>query len=114
MADKLWMLHIQGPDDVIAAPSKTEADKVASGFNAYWGEYLEKQRAASVAEGKNPDHWPTISAVVVEWDSTAKAHAKSVTQYWPDYEEYAGFGTATAEPEPSRDDRTIDMFGEPA
>lgn len=86
---KLWMLHIQGPDDVVAAPSKDEADKVAEAFNAHWGEYLAKQRAASIAAGQNPDHWPSITAVVVEWDGTAAAHAKSVAKYWPEYAEYA-------------------------
>lgn len=105
----LWMLHIQGPEDVVGAPSKEAADKVAAGYNAYWGDYLSKKRAESVAEGKNPDHWPTITAVVVEWDSTAKAHAKSVAQYWPDYAEYAG--TDEAGPEPECDTKTIDMFG---
>lgn len=109
----LWMLHIQGPDDVVAAPSKAQAEKVAAAFNAYWGEWLGKKRAESVAEGKNPDHWPSINAVVVEWDSTAKAHAKSVAQYWPDYAEYGGADVAEPEPEPvERDTRTIDMFSE--
>jgi uncharacterized protein (DUF1330 family) len=114
MAETLWMLHIQGPDDIIAAPSKAEADGVAAAFNAYWGEYLTKQRAASVAEGRNPDHWPTITAVVVEWDSTARAHANSVAKYWPEYAEYLRFSGASpaAEPEPGpeRDTKTIDMF----
>jgi hypothetical protein len=82
------MLHIQGPDDIVAAPSKDDADRVASAFNAHWGAYLAKQRAASVAEGKDPDNWPTITAVVVEWDSTPIAHAKSVAKYWPDYAGY--------------------------
>ncbi|MFP3564747.1 hypothetical protein [Paraburkholderia sp. SIMBA_030] len=85
---KLWMLHIEGPDDIVAAPSKEEADKVAAAFNAFYGAYLAKQRAASVAAGRDPNNWPTINAVVVEWDSTAKAHAKSVAKYWPDYAEY--------------------------
>jgi len=85
---KLWMLHIQGPDDVVAAPSKEDAEKVAAAFNAHWSAYLAKQRAASVAAGKDPDNWPAITAVVVEWDCTATAHAKSVARYWP---EYAGY-----------------------
>lgn len=105
---KLWMLHIQGPDDIVAAPSKVQAEQVAAAFNAYWGDYLTRQRAASIAEGKNPDHWPTITAVVAEWDGTAKAHAKNLAQYWPDYAAYAG--AVAIEPEPERDTRTIDMF----
>lgn len=108
----LWMLHIQGPDDVVAAPSKAQAEKVAAAFNAYWSEWLGKKRAASVAEGRNPDHWPTINAVVVEWDSTAKAHAKSLAQYWPDYAEYGGADVDESASE--RDIRTIDMFQEQA
>jgi hypothetical protein len=107
---KLWMLHIQGPDDVVAAPSKDEADRAAAAFNAYWGEYLAKQRATSVAEGRNPDHWPTIAAVVVKWDSGPHSHAASLAQYWPDYAEYAGLGAAGGETEPERDTKTIDLF----
>lgn len=110
MTEKLWMLHIQGPDDIVAAPSKTQAESVAAAFNAYWGDYLAKQRAASVAEGKNPDHWPTITAVVAEWDGTPKEHAKNLAQYWPDYAAYGG--ADAIEPEPELDTRTIDMFTE--
>jgi hypothetical protein len=90
----LWMLHIQGPDDVIAAPSKDDADKVAVAFNGYWAAYLNKQRAASIAEGKNPDHWPTVTAVVVPWDSTEKSHARSLKAHWPEYAEYLNFADA--------------------
>lgn len=86
--DKLWMLHIQGPDDVVAAPSKNDADRVASAFNAYWTAHLAKQRAMTEAAGGDPDNWPTVHAVVVEWDSTPAAHARSVAKYWP---EYAGY-----------------------
>jgi hypothetical protein len=106
------MLHIQGPDDVVAAPSKDEADRVAAAFNAYWGEYLAKQRATSVAEGRNPDHWPTIAAVVVKWDSGPHSHAASLAQYWPDYVEYLKFApeVPVIEPAPDCDTKTIDMF----
>ena len=95
----LWMLHIQGPDDVVAAPSREEAEKVAAAFNAYWGAYLAKQRAHSVAEGKNPDHWPTVTAAVVEWDSTPKQHASNMKRYWQDYAEYLKFSAETGETE---------------
>jgi hypothetical protein len=108
----LWMLHILGPDDVVAAPSKAQAEKVAAAFNAHWSEYLAKQRAASVAEGKNPDHWPTITAVVTGWDSTAHAHADSVAKYWPEYAEYLKLPGVmpVIEPEGERDTKTMDMF----
>lgn len=93
---KFWMLNIQGPDDVVAAPSKEDADKVASAFNAYWSAYLAKQRAQSVADGRNPDHWPTVTAVVIEWDGSASEHAESVAKYWPEYAEYLKFDAARA------------------
>lgn len=89
---KLWMLHIEGPDDIVAAPSKADADRVAAAFNTYWGAYLAKQRAMSVAQGEDPDNWPTINAVVVEWDGTPAEHAESVAKYWSDY---AGYGVST-------------------
>jgi hypothetical protein len=88
----LWMLHVQGPDDIVGAPSREEADAVAAAFNAYWTAYLDKQRAQSVADGRNPDHWPSVSAVVCEWNGTAREHAHSVEKYWPDYAEYLKFG----------------------
>ncbi|KVE06601.1 hypothetical protein WI91_09160 [Burkholderia vietnamiensis] len=88
------MLNIQGPDDVVAAPSKEDADRVASAFNAYWSAYLAKQRAQSVADGRNPDHWPTVTAVVIEWDGSASEHAESVAKYWPEYAEYLKFDAA--------------------
>lgn len=84
----LWMLHIQGPDDIVAAPSREQTAAVAAAFNAYWGAYLAKQRAQSVADGRNPDHWPSVSAVVTEWRGTAREHAHSVEAYWPDYADY--------------------------
>ncbi|WP_321814612.1 MULTISPECIES: hypothetical protein [unclassified Paraburkholderia] len=85
---KLWMLHIQGPDDVVGAPSKDDAEKVAAAFNKIHGEYLARKRAETAAAGGDPDNWPTVVAVVAEWDSTAAAHAKSVKKYWPEYAEY--------------------------
>lgn len=74
-----------------------EADKVAAAFNAYWGAYLAMQRAQSVAEGKNPDHWPTVTAAVVEWDSAPKQHASNLKRYWHDYAEYLKFAAETGE-----------------
>jgi hypothetical protein len=79
---KLWMLHILGPDDIVAAPSFMEAVKVAGEFNAFWHEYTEQRRA----ENPNaPDHWPTVNAVIEEWDGSAVEHIASVQTYWADY-----------------------------
>nr|WP_023842422.1 hypothetical protein [Burkholderia sp. M701]BAO18879.1 hypothetical protein [Burkholderia sp. M701] len=85
---KLWMLHIQGPDDIVAAPSKEQADRVAEAFNAFHGEYANKRRAEIAASGGDPDNWPNVTAVVVEWAGGPSEHAESVTNYWPDYAAY--------------------------
>lgn len=76
-ATKLWMLNIEGPDDIVAAPSFMEAVKVRDEFNAYW--------AAVKAGHPSPCHYPTLRAVIHEWDGTATEHAASVTEYWADY-----------------------------
>jgi hypothetical protein len=88
------MLHIEGPDDIIAAPSREEADAVAAAFNSYWAAYLAKQPAQPVSEGRSPDRWPTINPVVAEWDSTPKQHASNLKRYWPDYAQYLKFADA--------------------
>ncbi|MFM0165696.1 hypothetical protein PQR39_35370 [Paraburkholderia sediminicola] len=78
---KLWMLHIEGPDDIVAAPSFMEAWKVREEFNAYWRAYS----AMRVRQGANPDHLPTTRAVVMEWDGTPKDHTANVAEYWAGY-----------------------------
>jgi hypothetical protein len=87
---KLWMLNIEGPDDIVAAPSFMEAIKVRDEFNEYWRVY----NAKCVENGRNPDHLPTLRAVIMEWDGTEQAHANSLSKYWPDY---IGFGGAAIE-----------------
>lgn len=84
----LWMVHIQGPDDVVGAPSKDDAAKVAAAFNKIHGESLIRTRAETAAAGGDPDNWPTVVAVVAEWDSTPAAHDNSVKKYWPEYAWY--------------------------
>ncbi|WP_061160403.1 hypothetical protein [Caballeronia temeraria] len=82
------MLHIQGPDDIVAAPSRAQADAVAAAFNALHGERTKKQRAEIVAEDKDPSHHAEAKAVVHGWCGTPQAHAESVDEYWPEYAKY--------------------------
>lgn len=86
MSESLWMLHIQGPDDVVAAPSLLDAETVCAELNKFWSEHTKTRRAEIADEGGNPDYYPEITVVVARWDSSAKAHAKSVDKYWPEYE----------------------------
>lgn len=78
LAKGLWMLHIQGPDDIVAAPSRAEADVVAAAFNALHGARTEKHRDEIVAEDKDASHYAEVKAVVHGWCRTPQAHAKSV------------------------------------
>lgn len=78
--DRLWMLNIEGPDDIVAAPSYIEAVKVQAEFNAYWAEVKSRH--------PSPDHYPTLIAVIHEWDGTREDHAASVAEYWADYQGY--------------------------
>ena len=82
---KLWMLHIEGPDDIVAAPSFEEAIEVRDDFNAYWHEYNAKRAEQGMCMG----NMPTLRAVIKEWEGTEGEHADSVVCYWPDY---IGFG----------------------
>ena len=73
---RLWMLHIEGPDDIVAAPSFMEAVAVAAQYNAYWSEVKARH---------NSEHYPTLRAVVHEWDGEPWDHQASVDSYWADY-----------------------------
>ncbi len=77
----LWMLNIEGPDDIVAAPSFIEAVKVAAEFNAYWREYTARAAARTGDQG----NFPTIRAVILPWDASPEAHAESVEEYWHGY-----------------------------
>jgi len=79
-ATKLWMLNIEGPDDIVAAPSFMDAIKVRDDFNAYWTTYKNAH--------SSPDHFPTLRAVVHEWDGTPDEHADNVAKYWGDMQGY--------------------------
>ncbi len=84
-ATKLWMLNIEGPDDIVAAPSFMDAIRVRDEFNEYWRVY----NAIQVKHGHNPEYMPTLRAVIQEWDGTEDHHNESVSAYWGDY---VGFG----------------------
>ncbi|RLK45975.1 hypothetical protein [Cupriavidus plantarum] len=84
----LWMLHIAGPDDVIAAPSHEEADRVAAAFNELHSTLTAKMRALAVKRGHDPLNYPTIRAVVREWDGTAEEHLECLTAHWHEYSPY--------------------------
>lgn len=92
----LYAVHVQGPDDIIAAPSKREAEVLADKLNAFFAEIAQKSGPAA----------PTIEAVVTEWPGGAMSHAVALAEDWADHAKFIG----PIEQVPERDTRTIDMF----
>ncbi len=72
--EKLWALHMLGPDDVIAAPSKLAADAVAKNFNDYWEAHKHER-----------GHDVHVVATVVEWPYRPLEHAKDVIASFAEY-----------------------------
>lgn len=93
----LYAVHVQGPDDIIAAPSKREAEVLAEKLNVFFAEIKQKGGPAA----------PTIEAVVIAWPYAPSSHATMLAHDWADHAKFIG----PVEMEPDRDTRTIDMFG---
>jgi hypothetical protein len=80
--NKLWAIHIPGPDDYHPAPSEATAIHMAAKHNAAMAEWIEKQPP-------NPAR-PSIESVmasVVEWPFEAAEHAEDIKNF-----DYAGWG----------------------
>lgn len=67
----LWALHVQGPDDVYAAPSWAEAAEAAC--------YLEHRMTE--ARLRNEPNLQAISFVVTPWPHSAESHADEVRRW---------------------------------
>jgi hypothetical protein len=92
----LYAVHVQGPDDIIAAPSKREAEVLADKLNAFFAE---------IKRGRG-ENYPTTDAVVITWPYAPSAHATELANDWADHAKFIG----PVEPEPERDTKTMDMF----
>jgi hypothetical protein len=62
----LWAMHLMGPDDIYAAPSKAEALEVANRINYEFRDREIKPHA-----------------VVVPWDGSDESH-KAQAEFWKD------------------------------
>lgn len=91
----LYAVYVQGPDDIIAAPSKREAEVLAEKLMAATLECLQGRPCY-------------VSMDVITWPGTAANHAKQLREDWDQHAKFIG----PIEPEPERDTKTIDMFGE--
>jgi hypothetical protein len=66
--NELWCLHVIGPDDLYAAPSKEEAERAASELNA-WAEKIF---------GGSPIR-PRCEAIL--WPHDSDGHAESAAEW---------------------------------
>lgn len=84
MDTKLYCLHIPGPDEVHATPSKEEAERVAAGFNAIMRPALQAEHDKAGQDRKK--YMPPIEsclAFVKEWPFSADEHAESLAEWNP-------------------------------
>ncbi len=72
VGEPLWCMHILGPDDVHAAPSKAHAEKAAAALNAF-----------HAARAGQSEHDPMVEAVVAPWPHSVESHAESVADFIP-------------------------------
>jgi hypothetical protein len=74
---KLWGVHVSGPDDLHAAPSREEAAAAAERFNTWFSNRADKHPFD-----------PQVHASVTEWPYGEREHALSV-QDWATFAEPA-------------------------
>jgi hypothetical protein len=68
---ELWAVHVQGPDDVLAAATRGDAEREADRINAAWEAYRVH---FPVIHGISPD----LHAVVIPWDDSPELHVAEV------------------------------------
>ena len=72
MDDGLWCVHLVGPDDVWAMPSKAAAEAEAARTN----EAIAIEDAKHVGD----PHWPHARAIVIPWPYSADRHAEELAK----------------------------------
>lgn len=72
--ETLYAIHMQGPDDVIAAPSKAAAEAVVKNFNQFWEDHKHERQ-----------HDVRVVAVVIEWPYGEIEHARDVLASFGEY-----------------------------
>ena len=70
----LWCIRIVGPDDLVAAPSKAAAEKMAADHNLAVRKIIAA-RPNIVGDGITEE---SMLAVVEPWPWSAEAHAKDM------------------------------------
>ena len=70
---ELWCVHIEGPDDVHAAPDKESAEQRAAAFNAAIAREDAKHVGAPL--------WPTAKAFAAPWPHSGDSHAADLKNW---------------------------------
>jgi hypothetical protein len=70
---KLWAVHVEGPDDVIAAVDRAEADTRAKEINEMYEAFTKRPDADPAVD-------PRWHASVVEWPYDLADHAEDVAR----------------------------------
>lgn len=72
-AKQLWALHVEGPDDVLAAPSADEAMRVAVKMQRWW----EAQ--------PHHEYNPVLKFSVVPWPHSPESHARDLPNWTKEF-----------------------------
>jgi hypothetical protein len=73
----LWCIHIPGPDDLIAAPSKAAAEHMAANHNAAMNSYYDNHDLGAYAPSRE-----SVLAVVIEWPGgSEEEHAEALKKF---------------------------------
>lgn len=87
----LWCIHIPGPDEAHAAPSKEDADHMAAKHNAAMAYYY----ASGAPNLEFAPPLESVQAVVIKWPHDQQSHADELREF-----DYASWGiTAQAKKE---------------
>ena len=84
----LYGVTIQGPDDVIAAPSYDMAVAIADAFNDWWKRHIKAK--------KLHEYDPLLWAIPGAWPHGADSHAESLEKPSSDYAGFIDFAAENA------------------
>lgn len=82
--EKLWCIHIPGPDDLHAAPSHAIAERMAERHNKDMQEFFDKNPEKLSQWAVTADQ---CKAQVIEWPHGAEEHAEELADF--DAEEWS-------------------------
>ena len=92
--EKLWCVHIVGPDDVYAAPSEVEARRAVGYMEAHWKKIEPDSEVNRM-----------VRFEAIPWPHSAESHAKDVGRF------YAEIGPPPLDPHAQRANEEFEGIG---